>query len=187
MSEKSERMLVRYSKNDPQKSAVQLNQMMSKYHGANCSVITIKRRLRKNKLFGRRPVKKPLISAKNQSQNSENSMRSITIDSAACEICTPSLRMEHEANLEPEEIHDNAEPVRRRSSSKPQKMISFAGDTMTMPVQRQRSRSAKGSRGTSRGRASSRTPTRKSSSRASSRSRSKSATKRSSSRRGRRT
>lgn len=66
MSEKAERILVRYSKNDPRKSAVQLNQMMNKYHGLKCSVDTVKRRLRKNNLFGRRPVKKPLISVKNR-------------------------------------------------------------------------------------------------------------------------
>lgn len=61
-----DRLLVRLCKSDPRLSAVQLNGIMAKSYQLKCSVSTIKSRLRSHNLFGRRPVKKPLISSKNR-------------------------------------------------------------------------------------------------------------------------
>ena len=46
-------------------TAVEHNSIMHQFHGTNCSIDTTKRRLRQNNLYGRRPVKKPLVSARN--------------------------------------------------------------------------------------------------------------------------
>lgn len=61
-----DKMLVKECRNDPRKTAVDLNAYIRKMYGVNCSVDTVKRRLRQYKLFGRRPAKKPLISVKNR-------------------------------------------------------------------------------------------------------------------------
>ena len=37
-TEKAVRLLVRYSKNDPRKTAVELNTVMHQFHSTNCSV-----------------------------------------------------------------------------------------------------------------------------------------------------
>ena len=64
-TEKADRLLVRFCKNNPLMTAVELNSIMHQFHGTNCSIDTTKRRLRQNNLYGCRPVKKPLISARN--------------------------------------------------------------------------------------------------------------------------
>ncbi|XP_047125103.1 uncharacterized protein LOC124807339 [Hydra vulgaris] len=64
-TEKTDKILVRYCKNNPGMTAVELNSIMHQFHDINCSVDTTKRRLRQNILYGRRPFKKPLISARN--------------------------------------------------------------------------------------------------------------------------
>jgi len=61
---KADRLLVRYCKNNPRMTAVELNSIMHQFQGTNCSV-DYKRQLGKNNLYGRRPVKKPLISTRN--------------------------------------------------------------------------------------------------------------------------
>jgi transposase len=58
--------LVRLSKSQPRLDAVQLHAQMVKNYGLKYSVSTVKRRLNNAGLFGRRPCKKPLISAKNR-------------------------------------------------------------------------------------------------------------------------
>lgn len=65
-TEHEDRILVRLSKNDPRMNAVELNEIMRTNYNVECSVDTTKRRLRQANLFGRRPAKKPLISAKNR-------------------------------------------------------------------------------------------------------------------------
>lgn len=65
-SEKDDRILIRMSKKDPRKNAVELNAILRAKYSIKCSVDTIKRRLRHANLFGRRPSKKPLISMKNR-------------------------------------------------------------------------------------------------------------------------
>ena len=57
-------ILVRKSKQDLHKSAVELNGILRKNYGAKCSVNTTKRRLLQHNLFGCRPAKKPLILLK---------------------------------------------------------------------------------------------------------------------------
>ncbi|KAL7040785.1 hypothetical protein ACKWTF_000520 [Chironomus riparius] len=136
-------------------------------------------------------------------------MPGIQIDSAACEICMPSLRIEP-SNQEPaEEMQDAVASRPTRRSAQARKVTSMSKDAFSMPAQRKRSRSTKGSRGSSkspapshssapsrsrvasRSRASSSnrsaSKSKKPASRGSSRSRSKSASKRSVSRRRRRT
>lgn len=65
-TERDDKILVRMSKRDPRKTAVELNETIQKEHAVKCSVSTTKRRLCKAGLFGRRPAKKPLISVKNR-------------------------------------------------------------------------------------------------------------------------
>ena len=55
-TEKADRLLVRFCKNNPRMTAVELNSIMHQFHGTNC-IDTTKRRLRQNNLYGRRPVK----------------------------------------------------------------------------------------------------------------------------------
>ena len=117
-------------------------------------------------------------------------MPDIQIDSAACEICTPSMRIEP-SNEEPEEEMQDATASRQpRRAARARKVTSITEDNFAMPAQRQRSRSTKGSRASSRGRAASgkrsTSKSRKSATRGTTRSRSKSASKRSVSRRGKR-
>lgn len=50
------------SKNDPCKTAVELNEIMRKKYNVNCSVNTTKHQLCSSRLFGHRPAKNPLIS-----------------------------------------------------------------------------------------------------------------------------
>uniref|UniRef100_A0A7I4YB81 Transposable element Tcb1 transposase n=1 Tax=Haemonchus contortus TaxID=6289 RepID=A0A7I4YB81_HAECO len=59
------RNIVRLARNDPRLSAAKILREISALEGPNPSSSTVKRRLREAGLFGRRPVKKPLISAKN--------------------------------------------------------------------------------------------------------------------------
>ncbi len=66
MSDREIKMLVKMSNEDPRKSAVLLNAEMLKFYRVKCSVATTQRVLRKALLFGRRPVKKPLVSLKNR-------------------------------------------------------------------------------------------------------------------------
>ena len=54
------------SKQDPRKTAVDLLSELKSSGHVNCEVDTIKRCLRASQLFGRRPVKKPMISGKNR-------------------------------------------------------------------------------------------------------------------------
>ena len=56
-TEHQNKILVRQSKKDPLKIAVELNGILSKNYGVKCSVDTTKRRLRQLNLFGRRPAK----------------------------------------------------------------------------------------------------------------------------------
>ena len=65
-SDLEDKTLINLSKKNPRLDAVQLNEILSKDLGVRCSVTTTKRRLRAAELFGRRPCKKPFISAKNQ-------------------------------------------------------------------------------------------------------------------------
>ena len=59
-------VVVRSSKADPRKSAKEIHREFTQSHQISCSYATVKRRLRQNNLFGRRPVKKPFVSAKNR-------------------------------------------------------------------------------------------------------------------------
>lgn len=63
---RQQKAIVKASKNDPRKTAVLLQSEFRQSHQILCSVWTIRRLLRKNNLFGRRPVKKPLVSLKNR-------------------------------------------------------------------------------------------------------------------------
>lgn len=65
-TERQDRKFIQMCKNDPNKTAVDLNKEMKDFHNVNVSISTTKRRLRHSKLFGRRPAKKPLISVKNR-------------------------------------------------------------------------------------------------------------------------
>lgn len=51
---------------DPRKTSTMLKVELGEKYQLDCSFSTVKRRLRQNNLFGRRPAKKPLISAKNR-------------------------------------------------------------------------------------------------------------------------
>lgn len=64
--EKEDNILIRLSKQDPRKSAPMLKAELSEKYNINMSVSTTKRRLRHAGLFGRRPIKKPMISRKNR-------------------------------------------------------------------------------------------------------------------------
>lgn len=61
-----DKQLIRLSKKDPFKNAVQLNAEMRSAYDVKCSSSTIKRRLRDADLPGRRPAKKPFVSVKNR-------------------------------------------------------------------------------------------------------------------------
>lgn len=65
-TDREDRALVNRSKEEPRLNAVQLHAEMDKNYGLKYSVSTVKRRLNKAGLFGRRPAKKPLISVKNR-------------------------------------------------------------------------------------------------------------------------
>jgi transposase len=65
-TEMDNRIIVRVSKADVRKPATQINREIRSEHNIFQSVSTTKRRLRDAGLFGRRPVKKPLISVKNR-------------------------------------------------------------------------------------------------------------------------
>ncbi|CAG9805029.1 unnamed protein product [Chironomus riparius] len=121
-----------------------------------------------------------------EADNKENS-ESMQVNSSACEICSPSLRIEY-TNQEPaEEMQDAVTSRQSRSSTRPRNTITFSDELFVMPAPPKRSRSTKKSRGSSHGRAASgsrKSP--KSNSRQRNRSRSKSASKRLTSSRGRR-
>ena len=59
-------VVIRLSKADPRKSAKEIHREFTQSHQISCSYATVKRRLRQNSLFGRCPVKKPFVSAKNR-------------------------------------------------------------------------------------------------------------------------
>lgn len=63
---RQDQALINISKNNPRMDASSLNAQMKQFYSVNCSNSTIKRRLRQNGLFGRRPCQKPLVSAKNR-------------------------------------------------------------------------------------------------------------------------
>jgi len=65
-TEMDDKVLVRMSKHDPRKTAVELNEIIRNEYNVRCSVPTTKRRLCSAGLFGRQPAKKPLISVKNR-------------------------------------------------------------------------------------------------------------------------
>lgn len=65
-SEKQDRIITRLSKEDPRKSASEIRAEILEKYQISCSVSTVKRRLRTHGLFGRRPLKKPLVSVKNR-------------------------------------------------------------------------------------------------------------------------
>ena len=44
-TEKADRLLVRFCKNNPRMTAVELNSIMHQFHGTNCSIDTTKHRL----------------------------------------------------------------------------------------------------------------------------------------------
>ena len=52
-------------KNDPHKTAVELNTITNQFHGTNCSIKTTKHLICQNNLYSHQPVKKPLISVRN--------------------------------------------------------------------------------------------------------------------------
>lgn len=118
--------------------------------------------------------------------NEENSQRyhGVVIDSAACVICMPSMKIEPSNEDPQEEMQDAPSAPRPRRSARARKVVSSSEEEM--PLQRSASRAAKRGRGTSRKQGSARTASRKPSSRGRSRSRSRSARKSSVSRRGRR-
>ncbi|XGW22217.1 hypothetical protein V3C99_004875 [Haemonchus contortus] len=61
-----DRNIVRLARNDPRLTAAEILREISTPEGPNPSLSTVQRRLREAGLFGRRPAKKPLISAKNR-------------------------------------------------------------------------------------------------------------------------
>ena len=58
-------VVVRSSEAAARKSAKEIHSEFTLSHQISCSYATVKCRLRQNNLFGRRPVKKPFVSAKN--------------------------------------------------------------------------------------------------------------------------
>jgi transposase len=66
LSERVEKLIVRESKANPRKTATALWLQFTNSHQIKCSASTVRRVLCRNNLFGRRPVKKPFISAKNR-------------------------------------------------------------------------------------------------------------------------
>lgn len=67
-SVQTDRLITRISLADPKKTARQIYNELIQDNGLICSISTetVRRRLVENGLFGRRPVKKPLISKKNK-------------------------------------------------------------------------------------------------------------------------
>lgn len=65
-TERQDRSMIRIVKNDPRKTATDVNKYATQQLHLNLSSRTIRRRLCDAKLFGRRPAKKPLISPKNR-------------------------------------------------------------------------------------------------------------------------
>jgi transposase len=63
---RTKNLLIRLSKDDPRKTATTLLNDLKDRGLLDCSVDTVKRILRQANLFGRRPVKKPMISVKNR-------------------------------------------------------------------------------------------------------------------------
>uniref|UniRef100_A0A7I4YQF3 DDE_3 domain-containing protein n=1 Tax=Haemonchus contortus TaxID=6289 RepID=A0A7I4YQF3_HAECO len=61
-----DRNIVRLARNDPRLTAAEILREISTPEGPNPSLSTVQRRLREAGLFGQRPAKKPLISAKNR-------------------------------------------------------------------------------------------------------------------------
>ncbi|XGW29391.1 hypothetical protein V3C99_008869 [Haemonchus contortus] len=61
-----DRNIVRLARNDPRLTAAEILRELSTPEGPNPSLSTVQRRLREAGLFGQRPAKKPLISAKNR-------------------------------------------------------------------------------------------------------------------------
>ena len=59
-------VVVRSSKADPSKSAKEIHREFTQSHQISCSYATVKRCLRHNNFFNHRPVKKPIVSAKNR-------------------------------------------------------------------------------------------------------------------------
>lgn len=65
-NDRQERSLIRFIKSNPQKTAVDAKQNASGNVNHSFSVWTVRRILRRAKLFARRPAHKPLISKKNR-------------------------------------------------------------------------------------------------------------------------
>ena len=63
---RQDNVVVRSSKENPRKSGKEIQREFTQSHQISCSYATVKRRLKQNNLFGRRPVKKPFVSAKNR-------------------------------------------------------------------------------------------------------------------------
>lgn len=61
-----ERLLVRYVKDDPRRTSIDVKKMASEEMGKEISATTAKRLLRDKNLWGRRPSQKPLTSVKNR-------------------------------------------------------------------------------------------------------------------------
>ena len=62
---RQDNVVVSSLKADPRKSAKEIHRKFTQSHQISCSYATVKCRLRQNNLFGRHPVKKPFVSAKN--------------------------------------------------------------------------------------------------------------------------
>lgn len=67
-NDRDERLIKTLSVRDVRKTAVDIRNDLSEYHGLDLSVSTVKRRLAALGLHGRRPCKKPLISLRNRRQ-----------------------------------------------------------------------------------------------------------------------
>lgn len=63
---KQDRLIIRKSKADPKLTSMAIHTDLKENHGIQVHVSTVKRRLAEAGLHGRRPSKKPLISAKNR-------------------------------------------------------------------------------------------------------------------------
>lgn len=65
---KTDRVIKKLSVEDPRKTAVTIKDELKESYNVNIHVSTVKRRLTEQGLHGRRPSKKPLISAKNKKE-----------------------------------------------------------------------------------------------------------------------
>lgn len=63
---RTKNLILKLSKADPRKTAVDINRELREYHNVQISNSTVKLILRESNLYGRRPSKKPLISPKNR-------------------------------------------------------------------------------------------------------------------------